>query len=1259
MRLKSLRLAGFKSFANPTTFYFRHDITAIVGPNGCGKSNVIDAIRWVLGESSAKQLRGGAMSDVIFAGTQDKTAKSLASVELTFEHTQDEQTGIRHELNLYHELSVRRQINKEGKSDYFINGTRCRRRDVVDIFLGTGLGARSYAVIEQGMIGRIIDSSPMQLREFIEESAGISRYQARREETAKQLTHTQDNLNRLLDLQNELQKQQKSLEKQASTAKQYQAIQDQLTKIEHAITLCQLYQAKSQFHAHQSQQTALQTKLNQLTEQSSRLQTNLDKINQHLEEEHWLKDKTLNEFHQAQLSEQQHKLQLEQTQNQIAHAQKQQEQLTEQIQNDQNEITQLQHIIQEEEIKQQQKQIELDQQTQNTPQQHAQHTEIQNAWHTLHQKLNQYQDEKRHIEQKQAINTQAQKNLEQQLQKLSQSEIIWQKNWQNITDPNELEQALTQINAQLNQIHHQQEHITDQIDEIEPEYNAQQTDLKQAEQQIAHLKHQHALHSGEYDTLHKLVYPPKSQKNTQNLTNQTPISTDPTWQNLQNTPTLGDGIELTDLGKAYANLLDLWLEPLLSAHPNQFSQIFTDPKIQQNFWQIASNPNSNKTQNSDKKAKKTDKNTKTPPILLNTDPKSDPKPDPKMGIHTPNLTANTPDLLPLSQLIRTPKIALFDQLFIVKNNLQDQQNFQDLQALITQLPHGTSLLLPSGWLVNAQICWHLHTLTDSHPQSHTFSQKIQQQNRLADLEETLNHLEDQIEHQEKILKHKQQMHHQQKIQLDELKAQAHAHTHQIHQWQQERIAKKLQLEQHTQEKNRLTQEQAQRNQEKQELTQKQTELHQEATSLKQNLQTLIPQIQDLETQKHSLKQQRAESEAQIEQHRQTINTLKLALKEIELSKTHHQNQQQKLIAQSEHKQKSQNQLTKDLDRLQKQLPDLQNTLTHAQTQSEQLQQKLAELDQRLNTLKQDQQNTQTQLTAQQTTQNQIGQSLAEQTTQLAINQERIEKAHEQIKAHNPQLTTQNIQNQMEDYIAQNLSKNPTPEVLKQHQDHLIKQQKNHKQQIDKIGAVNLTAVAELTEINTRLDPLNQQISDIEASINTLQNAISTIDEKNKALFLQTLNAVNEDLNKLFQKIFGGGQASLTLIQDETLKKSDQWQAGLELMAQPKGKKNSRLAVLSGGEKTLTALSLIFAIFKQHPAPFCVLDEVDAPLDDANVGRFTSLIDELAQDVQFIFISHNKLAMQTAQELKGITMPTAGISKLVTVTLEEAQNYLEP
>lgn len=320
MRLKSLKLAGFKSFANPTTFTFKHDITAIVGPNGCGKSNVIDAIRWVLGETSAKQLRGGAMSDVIFAGVEGRAAKSLASVELTFEHTQDETTGIRHALNLYHELTLRRQINKEGKSDYFINGSRVRRRDVIDVFLGTGLGSRSYAVIEQGMIGRIVDSSPLELREFIEEAAGVSRYQARRAETQKQLDHTKENLERLFDVQSELQKQQKTLTRQAQSAKKYQALHDEMTILYKQDVLKRLFEAWQFLQNKKSIQEQTSKQLMVIEDQIHDTKRTLQDVLDNLAQSQWLKDDTKDKYHQACMNEQsaQHALfQLEQSLTQV------------------------------------------------------------------------------------------------------------------------------------------------------------------------------------------------------------------------------------------------------------------------------------------------------------------------------------------------------------------------------------------------------------------------------------------------------------------------------------------------------------------------------------------------------------------------------------------------------------------------------------------------------------------------------------------------------------------------------------------------------------------------------------------------------------------------------------------------------------------------------------------------------------------------------------------------------------------------------
>ena len=304
-------------------------------------------------------------------------------------------------------------------------------------------------------------------------------------------------------------------------------------------------------------------------------------------------------------------------------------------------------------------------------------------------------------------------------------------------------------------------------------------------------------------------------------------------------------------------------------------------------------------------------------------------------------------------------------------------------------------------------------------------------------------------------------------------------------------------------------------------------------------------------------------------------------------------------------------------------------------------------------------------------------SNAKQATELALSESKLNDAKDSVqsaldeyhyilaksskqalKAAPPQISVSSL---LTDFITH--KRRVRPEKIAE----LQAEQASLEQQISKIGAVNLAAVAELAEVNERLEPLAQQTEDIAASMQTLTAAIASIDETTKTLFMQTLESVNGELSKLFAKVFGGGQASLTLdLQDMptdtqsdiSADKSEHWRAGLTLMAQPKGKRNSRLAVLSGGEKTLTALSLIFAIFKQHPAPFCVLDEVDAPLDDANVARFTSLIHELADDLQFIFISHNKLSMQIADELKGITMPSAGVSTLVSVSLDEAEKYIE-
>ena len=525
MRLKSLKLAGFKSFANPTTFTFRHGITAIVGPNGCGKSNVIDAIRWVLGETSAKQLRGGAMSDVIFAGTQDKTAKSVASVELTFEHTQDEQTGIRHEFNLYQELSVRRQVNKDGRSDYVINGTRCRRRDVVDVFLGTGLGARSYAVIEQGMIGRIVESSPVQLREFIEEAAGVSRYQARREETQKKLEKTKDNLARLHDMQSELLRQQKTLSKQAASAQRYEELALTLADIEQQLAIQQLYQAKNNQQQQKVAHERSAVEVSTLQDDYDTLKAQQDKLTALINQEQWLKDDAQSAHYQQQLGYQQAEHELSDAKSQLTTIEQQMTSLAQQREQSLADIERLQSEQTEQTQALEALRPQLVELTDKRDNYKRNEQPLQRAWHDAQNHLSRLQDKARSLEQQQVINTQAHKRHQQGYDKWQRREQNWQNLWQQLqqsiapsdsTDVNKtdnaqdlsqvLGQQVTELSMQLQQIERQREAVDERLSEIQPQAHSLQQRINVQQSELGNDEKRHALLAGEYDTLHQILH---------------------------------------------------------------------------------------------------------------------------------------------------------------------------------------------------------------------------------------------------------------------------------------------------------------------------------------------------------------------------------------------------------------------------------------------------------------------------------------------------------------------------------------------------------------------------------------------------------------------------------------------------------------------------------------------------------------------------------------------------------------------------------
>ncbi|WP_201511361.1 AAA family ATPase [Psychrobacter alimentarius] len=1314
MRLKSLKLAGFKSFANPTTFTFRHGITAIVGPNGCGKSNVIDAIRWVLGETSAKQLRGGAMSDVIFAGTQDKTAKSVASVELTFEHTQDEQNGIRHEFNLYQELSVRRQVNLEGRSDYFINGTRCRRRDVVDVFLGTGLGARSYAVIEQGMIGRIVESSPMQLREFIEEAAGVSRYQARREETQKKLERTQENLARLHDMQSELVRQQKTLSKQAANAQRYEEMALTLADIKQQLSIQQLYQAK---HNQQQQKLAHERSAADVTTLQASydaLKAKQDKLAAHINQEQWLKDDAQSAHYEQQLAHQKAEHQLSDVTSQLTATEQQLISLDQQREQTLSEIDRLnaEQMAQQTTVAALRPQlIEL---TEKRDTHKRNEQPLQRAWHDAQNQLNRLQDNARALEQQQAINAQSQKRYQQSYDKWQRRQSNWQQLWQQLqqsvslsdntdaqkpSDTQVLSQALetqvSELNTRLQQIERQQDSVDERLSELQPQAHHLQQTLKVQQRELSEHEKRHALLAGEYDTLHQILHPKPVPSAQQKAVATTHSAANLTGRyNALDITTIREQIELSATGQAYASLLDdvlsLWLDShVLITHKTHDSSVNvnSDDSQANSLWQALTPHVSDLLTYQAAQNQLT--HTKNKPTIetahslwLVSSKQSESSAHQADTLSSP-LSKTLPEALadkvwPLSQLIVQPTLALFQHcyLYVAQSETDETQVSDALAAVLKALPASAILLTTDGWIVSRQGTINLSKFagTQEGSNSQFLTQRLQQRTRLQALEELLNELEATIEDQTKAIAKNQRDQDALTIHVEEARAQVDQLTRDKHQYQQKLTTQQASLERLQADSKRLISDKAALEQEQQELVQEQQALKHEQQQIESEIAALTPKIAEARVTSQQLQAERSELARARQADEDAWQALQLRIQQSEMRLEHSISSLTRATEQYDKSLQSEHALKTSHEQQQHKLPALQAVLQTAQTARDEQQAILVERETVLAALKTEYAQQQTQLEIAQDTLQTQQSALAQYATELALSAARLEDISQQTQdalttfyeASHQYKAASNVQpqqrmsvsNLLADFIAHD--RRVRPDKIAE----LEKERTKLEQQLGKIGAVNLAAVAELAEVNERLAPLEQQTTDIAASMETLTQAIASIDETTKTLFMQTLDAVNQELSNLFAKVFGGGQASLTLNTDEMpanipadKHKAEQWRAGLTLMAQPKGKRNSRLAVLSGGEKTLTALSLIFAIFKQHPAPFCVLDEVDAPLDDANVTRFTSLIHELADDLQFIFISHNKLTMQIAHELKGVTMPSAGISTLVSVSLDEAERYI--
>jgi chromosome segregation protein len=1168
MKLEKIKLSGFKSFVDPTVIPVHGNLTAIVGPNGCGKSNIIDAIRWVMGESSAKHLRGGSMADVIFNGSSTRKPVSTASVELVFDNSEGKIGG---EYAHYNSIAIKRQVSRDGQSLYLLNGARCRRKDITDIFLGTGLGSRSYAIIEQGTISRMVEAKPEDLRIHIEEAAGISKYKERRSETETRMKHTRENLERLDDLRDEVDKQIKHLQKQAEKAEKYTELkkQERQFKLELLAMRWNIY--------HQAAQD-METKLHDVALEHNRLFSQLRDLNTAIENkrgdyktQQQQLDKAQADYYHAvaEVSSLEQTIKYNETSHEealleINRSQQQADQSSNEIETDLLALEALKQAILETEATLETAEGNEEETTQTYRGYQQQKNTWQEQWETYRTESAKFREQA----EIQRVKITQLDNLNQQLQgrmdklhgessELSANEFQYEIE-ALVSTIDIIENQRADLHSQLEQHRQHIQDLRDQVKQYQNELHNHRSEIQHVKGKITSLEllQQHAMGKdnkklGEWLARMDLA-------NNQRLAEFLEVASG--WENAVET-VLNSNLEaictenaesfITELHHLHDSSLTLFETGIKVVHESSDSQIRLIGKV-------------------------------TAPWNLSS---------------------------------------LLSGVYCAENN-------ESARNLSLQLnPHESVITQDGTWFGPGWISVK-HTKDSKSGVLQREKELRSLKQRQEELHIAIETLEDQLQTAEQRLKEVeanreaiQQQHNFLGTEHAQKQAEASALAAR-HEQQQRR------LENIDNEKNHIIEELSE-NAEKLSV----------ANSLLKEAETVVVQQEDnrqnLEGLNQELQGHLHQAEHSANEAKQQVYSIKAQLESLRSSET----------------------LTgKQIERLQLQQQQALNRIAELK---DKLQQTLAPIDgekKQLEELCIDKQALETQLK----TQRQTLEAIETQITQFSEEQARVERALEKQKEALDKLRfdlqesvvrQQTVNEQLKEIDAD------AKQVLTTLPEHAEEPNWKRKvdeltEQIERLGTINLTAIEEYKSQSERMNFLNEQHADLIEALQTLDQAISKIDKESKLRFQETFDKINAGLQEKFPKLFGGGQAYLQLTEDDLL------ESGVNIIARPPGKRNSSIHLLSGGEKALTAVALVFSIFELNPAPFCLLDEVDAPLDDANVVRFSQMVEDMSESIQFLYISHNKVTMEIAKQLAGVTMKEPGVSRMVAVDIEEAVSLAE-
>ncbi|MFQ5994828.1 MAG: chromosome segregation protein SMC [Acidiferrobacterales bacterium] len=1163
MRLKTIKLAGFKSFVDPIAIPVSGSLIGVVGPNGCGKSNIIDAIRWVMGESSAKHLRGDSMADVIFNGSSARKPVGHASVELLFDNSDGSAPG---QYARYAEISIRREASRDGRSDYFLNKTRCRRKDITSLFLGTGLGPRAYSIIEQDMVSRIVEAKPEELRAFFEEAAGISKYKERRRETEIRIRHTRENLARVEDIRAELATQLRRLKRQSNAAARYKELKQQ-ERLTRAQWLALRWRALDKRVQDADRATAAQDiELERAVANQRSIEAKIEKIRNEQADGSEAFNNVQAEFYSVGA-----------------------------------EIASIEQAIKHARDTRSERVRELEQVSQSW----------EESSRHLQTDLEKLKELSEGLEQSAPRASEALQRHDASTKQLREAEAgmrEWQRQWDTFselaaepTKVREIQQArIEQVEQHITQLEERQDRLISEAREIV--VSSQGVDLEGLHRNASELENEVARNEQALEELEQQI------RHTQNRERETGEQLDSFREEQHKCDArLASLRELQAAAEGRDDaVLNEWLvQRGLDQAPRLASVVSVE-----NGWERAAE----RVLGAMLSAVCVNRFDRVAGDLQDGDQLALAMVDPDEQVEVP-VDGKWPKLLDKVET-DVNLASLFADVYVTDTLAAALKMRQQLA------PHESIVTRSGAWIGRNWL-----SLTSDHGARAGMLARERELEELIERSRTVSgELDGMLRNREQLLARLKE--------LERERDDARANL-------SERIAKRTAAhEQRARQEANLAQRQARAAQ----IEHEQEELDAQLERDRAGLAAARRILQEAEGQSGTHDQRRQQLFAIRDQLENELERARDAAHEAQQSAHRLEVERQGMQTAFESTRESVTRWEGQLKQLASRRKELEKVVTDGGEPDASLKERLEEfLQKRLRV--------EEQLSAARSHVSELDAALREQEqarAQQEQNVQEIRERHEEARVRRQEFVTRRdgLAEQVAEAdfnlgeLVENLPEDATEEVWQSLIEEL-------QAKIERLGPINLVAIEEYEEQAERKKYLDKQYSDLSEALETLEEAMRKIDRESRARFRETFDKVNAGFQSYFPRLFGGGQAYLELTENDLLT------TGVAVMARPPGKRNSTIHLLSGGEKALSAVALLFALFELNPAPFCLLDEVDAPLDDANVERYCETLKTLSEKSQLVFVTHNKISMETAKVLIGVTMTEPGVSRLVAVDISEA------